>query len=181
MPSDDAPVRPIFQSAYLVDDIETAAEHWSSGIGAGPFFVTAHHRATSFSFRGRPVEADVSYAFGYSGYLQIQLIEQHDDTPSIYRDMSPSGSGHHHVARLVEEHAFDDERDRIVAMGFELACELTANGIRACYLDTRTSIGVLTELHSITPRILTTFGRWRDAHADWDGTGSPLRHHVSGS
>ena len=172
---------PFFQFAYLVESIEQAAERWASVNGAGPFFVTGHHRADEFAYRSEPVEADVSYAFGYSGEIQIQLIEQHDDTPSIYRDMFPTGFGHHHVARLIEEDDFDAERDRLVAAGFELACELRANDIRACYLDTRSAIDAYTELHTITPRILTTFARWRDAHAEWDGTGSPLRHHVSGS
>lgn len=174
-------VEPIFQYAYLVESIEVAAERWATLTGGGPFFVTAHHSPDEFSYRGTDVEADVSYAFGYSGEIQIQLIEQHDDTPSIYRDMFPTGCGHHHVARLVDEDAYEAVRNRLVADGFELACELRANDIRACYLDTRSAIGVYTEFHTITPRILNTFARWRNAHADWDGTGSPLRHHVSGS
>lgn len=170
---------PIFQYAYLVDDVEAAAHHWAEAVGAGPFFLTPHHRADWFRYRGEPVEADVTYAFGYSGDTQIQLIQQHDDTPSIYRDMFPTGSGHHHVARLAED--YPAERDRLVAMGFELACELGANDITACYLDTRSTIGVYTELHSITPRITATFARWRDEHLGWDRSGSPLRHHTSGT
>ena len=70
---------PLFQFAYFVDDLETAAQHWASIVGAGPFFVAAHHRADRFEYRGAAIEADVSYAFGYSGTAQIQLIVQHDD------------------------------------------------------------------------------------------------------
>ena len=58
---------PIFQFAYVVDDLASAAENWASTMGAGPFFVAAHHRADRFLYRGQPIEADVSYAFGYSG------------------------------------------------------------------------------------------------------------------
>lgn len=172
--------QPIFQYAYLVADIEQSAVAWAGTNGAGPFFVTEHHRADRFTYRGQPIEADVSYAFGYSGETQIQFIQQHDRTDSIYREMFDDGQfGHHHVARLVAD--YEGERDRLVAAGHELACELHANDIDAAYLDTRAAIGVFTELHSITDRILTTFGRWRDAHREWDGTGSPLRTHVSGS
>lgn len=172
--------QPIFQYAYVVADIEQSATAWAAATGAGPFFVTEHHRADSFSYRGRPVEADVSYAFGYSGETQIQFIEQHDRTDSIYRDMFDDGQfGHHHVARLVAD--YEAERDRLIAAGHELACELHANDIDAAYLDTRSAIGVFTELHSITDRILATFARWRDAHHEWNGRGSPLRTHVSGS
>jgi len=170
---------PIFQHAFFVEDVESAARDWAETNGAGPFFVTPHHRADRFVYHGEPVEADVTYAFGYSGGAQIQLIQQHDDTPSIYRDMYPTGFGHHHVARLVPD--FGAERDRLAALGFEVACELEANDISACYLDTRSSIGVYTELHSITPRILSTFERWRDQHLRWDGAGTPLRHHASGT
>jgi hypothetical protein len=171
--------KPIFQYAYLVADVETASHAWAETVGAGPFFVTPHHRADWFRYRGEPVEADVTYAFGYSGDVQIQLVQQHDDTPSIYRDMFPTGFGHHHVARLVDE--YETERDRLAAGGFALACELRANDISACYFDTRSSIGAYTELHSSTARIRATFARWRAAHAAWNRRDAPLRYHASGT
>jgi Glyoxalase/Bleomycin resistance protein/Dioxygenase superfamily len=122
----------------------------------------------------------VSYAFGYSGTSQIQLIQQHDDLPSIYRDAYPDGDfGFHHVARLVVD--YQTERQKLVDAGVELACELWANDIVACYFDTRATLGAMTELHIHTDRIAATFERWRHAHLAWDGTGSPLGTHVSGT
>ena len=170
---------PIFQFAYVVPDLASAAHQWAATTGAGPFFVAAHHRADRFTYRGTEVEADVSYAFGYSGDTQIQLIQQHDDLPSIYRDMYPTGGGFHHVAHLVEDYA--GERQRLLGQGHELACELHANDIVACYFDTRAVLGCFTELHSWTERIAATFARWRQAHAEWDGRTDPLRGHVSGT
>jgi Glyoxalase/Bleomycin resistance protein/Dioxygenase superfamily len=171
---------PIFQYAYVVDDIETAATQWATMFDAGPFFVAAHHRADTFSYRGTPIEADVTYAFGYAGDCQIQLVQQHDDQPSIYRDMYATGAtGFHHVAVLVKDYA--GERQRLVEQGFEVACELHANDIDACYFDTRAVIGGFTELHSHTERIVDTFQRWRRAHLDWDGQGGPIRAHTSGT
>ncbi len=171
---------PIFQYAYLVDDIDASAQRRAEVNGAGPFFITRHHKADSFAYRGEPVEADVSYAFGYSGDAQIQLIEQHDDTPSIYRDMYEAGTyGHHHVARLVPD--YPSERARMAELAGEPHCELFANDIVACYFDTTPQLGYYTELHSITDRILATFARWKDAHDRWDGTGSPIRSHESGT
>lgn len=170
---------PIFQFAYVVDDLEAAAEQWARTVGAGPFFVTRHHRADRFEYRGTTAEADVSYAFGYSGTTQIQLIEQHDDLPSIYRDMYPTGGGFHHVASLVAD--YGGARQRLLDHGHELACELDANDIHACYFDTRSTLSCFTELHSLTDRIVATFARWQAAHDAWDGTGSALRTHVSGT
>jgi hypothetical protein len=170
---------PIFQIAYVVDDLATAAEHWATTMGAGPFFVAAHHRADRFLYRGQPIEADVSYGFGYLGTTQVQLVEQHDDLPSIYRDMFPSGGGLHHIASLVAD--YDGARQRLLDQGHALACELDANDIQACYFDCRASLGCFVELHSLTDRIVATFARWQRAHEDWDGQGSALRHHASGT
>ena len=170
---------PLFQFAYFVPDLEAAAQHWASTVGAGPFYVAAHHKADRFEYRGTSVEADVSYAFGYSGTAQIQLIEQHDALPSIYTDMFPTGFGFHHVASLV--HDYVGARDRLAAQGFVMACELAANDITACYFDTRHVTGCFTELHSYSDRIAATFARWQQAHLEWDGTGDALRHHRSGT
>ena len=172
--------QPVFQYAYFVESIEASAQAWTDTVGAGPFFVTRHHVADAFAYRGQAIEADVSYAFGYAGECQIQLIEQHDDTPSIYLDMFGDGTyGHHHVAKLVPD--FAGERDRLIGLGFDLACELHANDIDAAYLDTRSVTGTFTELHSITDRIKGSFARWKAAHDEWDCSGSPLREHVSGT
>ena len=111
----------VFQYAYFVADIEQAAAQFAELLGAGPFFVAPHHKTTQFQYKGQPIEADVSYAFGYAGDAQIQLIEQHDETPSIYRDMFPIGSyGLHHVARLVQDYEW--EKKQLSNKGFDLAC-----------------------------------------------------------
>ena len=78
---------PIFQHAYFVNDIVEAAHKWHELYGAGPFVHVPHHVTDKFQYRGTKQEADVSYGFGYLGDNQIQFIQQHDDTPSIYRDM----------------------------------------------------------------------------------------------
>lgn len=154
---------PIFQQAYLVNDLETSISQWNQLFGAGPFVVTSHHKTDRFSYRGTPQEADVSYAFGYLGDMMIQFIQQHDDTPSIYRDMYAAGmQGFHHVATLV--HDFPAERQRLLDMGFELACELYADGVDAAYFDTRSATGGFTEIHGDPPAILGVFAQWRRAH-----------------
>jgi len=155
--------RALFQHAYFVADVERSARAWSDLFGAGPFVVAAHHRTDRFSYRGASVEADVSYAFGYLGELMIQLIQQHDDQPSIYRDMYAAGEeGFHHVAYLVSD--FDAERTRLEAMGFELACQLYADQVDAAYFDTRSATGGFTEIHADPPHILKAFASWRRLH-----------------
>lgn len=154
---------PLFQEAYLVNDIEESIHKWAKLFYAGPFVVVPHHKTDTFTYRGTKQEADVTYAFGYLGDMMIQFIQQHDDTPSIYRDMFNAGQeGFHHVGVLV--HDFDAERQRLLDMGFEPACELYADEVNASYFDTRSVNGCFTEIHGDPPHILATFAQWRRAH-----------------
>ncbi len=163
---------PLFQQAYLVNDIDESIAKWNGLFNAGPFVVTHHHKTDRFSYRGTAQEADVSYAFGYLGDQMIQFIQQHDDTPSIYRDMYAAGEeGYHHIATLV--HDFPAERQRLLDLGFELACELYADGVDAAYFDTRSVTGGFTEIHGDPPRILAAFAGWRRAHELW-APGDPV-------
>lgn len=155
--------QPWFQVAYLVNDIDAAIGKWTSLFGAGPFVVTEHHRTDRFMYRGTDQESDVSYAFGYLDDVMIQFIVQHDETPSIYRDMYATGEeGYHHVAYLV--HDFEAEYARLQGLGFEPACRLYADGVDAAYFDTRDVTGGFTEIHGDPPHILGAFATWRRAH-----------------
>jgi hypothetical protein len=165
--------RTMFQVAYLVNDIEASIQRWSDVHGAGPFVVTHHHKTDRFDYRGTPQEADVSYAFGYLGDVMIQFIVQHDDTPSIYRDMFAAGEeGFHHQAFLV--HDFEAEFQRMIDLGYEPACRLYADGVDAAYFDTREMNGGFTEIHGDPPHILAAFAQWRRAHELYQPGVDPL-------
>jgi hypothetical protein len=154
---------PLFQQAYFVNDLDAAILAWNDLLRAGPFIRTHHHRADRFVYRGTEQEADVSYAFGYLGDMMIQFIVQHDDTPSIYREMFEKGNeGFHHVGLLV--HDFEAEFDRLERLGFECATRLYADGVDAAYFDTRAVNGCFTEIHGDPPHILGAFAGWRRAH-----------------
>ena len=169
---------PLFQHAYLVNDIPTAIEKWHSLFGAGPFSITGHHRADTFTYRGTDIEADVSYSFGYLGDMMIQFIQQHDDQPSIYRDMYPQGQeGFHHVGYLVRD--FEAEKSRLTDLGFELACGLYADGVNAAYFDTRSVTGGFTEIHGDPPHILGAFATWKRAHEVMQPGDSPYLQSTS--
>ena len=168
--------RALFQQAWFVTSIDEAARKWSDAFGAGPFCMVRHHHCDEFTYRGTAQEADVSYAFGYLGDLMIQFIEQHDDKPSIYRDMfAPGEEGFHHVAYLVSD--FAAERQRWIDMGHELATELYADEVNAAYFDTRTLNGGFTEIHGDPPHIMGLFAHWKRLH-DNRGDGSPPAYEM---
>lgn len=163
----------IFQYAYLVNDLRATIEEWSALFGAGPFVITEHHKTDRFDYRGTTHEADVSYAFGYLGDMMIQFIVQHDDTPSIYRDMYAQGeTGYHHLGILCPD--VRAEVDRLGAAGFECGTYLYADGVDAAYVDTRSVNGGFTEFHGTPPRIIDAFAAWRTAHASHAPGDSPF-------
>jgi len=156
-------IYPIFQYAYFVSDIEEASHKWHRLYGAGPFILVPHHKTDKFQYRDTPQEADVSYAFGYLGDTHIQFIQQHDDTPSIYRDMYADGEeGFHHVGCLVND--FAGARQRMLDLGFVNACELWADDVNAAYFDTREVNGGFTEIHGDPPHILASFAMQKRSH-----------------
>ena len=61
-------------------------------------------------------------------------------------------------------HDFPAERQRLLDLGYEMACELYADGVDAAYFDTRAITGGYTEIHGDPPRILAAFASWRRAH-----------------
>lgn len=165
--------RTLFQVAHLVNDLEASIQRWSDVFGAGPFVLSPHHRTDRFMYRGTDQESDVSYAFGYLGDMMIQFIVQHDETPSIYRDMYAAGEeGFHHEAYLVRD--FEAEYQRLTDMGFEPACRLYADGVDAAYFDTRSVNGGFTEIHGDPPHILASFAHWRRAHEIYEPGTDPI-------
>lgn len=173
-----AALYPIFQYAYFVNDVEEAAHKWNRLYGAGPFVMVPHHKTDKFAYRDTKQEADVSYGFGYLADNQIQFIQQHDETPSIYRDMYQAGEeGFHHVGCLVND--FAAARQRMLDMGFVNACELWADDVNAAYFDTRSVNGGFTEIHGDPVHILASFATWKRAHQNLKPGDNPIMDMAS--
>ena len=146
-----------------MNDLEASIATWNQLFGAGPFMIRPHHQTEWFRYRGTPQEADVSYAFGYLGDVMVQFIQQHDDTPSIYREVfAPGEEGFHHVATLV--HDYPAERQRFVDLGYEVACELHVDGVDAAYFDTRAVTAGSPRSIPTRPASAAAFASWHRDH-----------------
>lgn len=159
--------RTLFQTAYFVNDVEAAVHKWNRLYGAGPFVVLPHHKFDTYRYRGRDLEKsefpDFSYALGYLGDLMIQFTAQHDDRPSVYRDMyAPGEEGFHHVAYLTG--SFEAEVERMIAKGYKVGSQFTGDGVQGAYLDTRADSQCFTEVHSNEQHLMDAFASWRRAH-----------------
>lgn len=165
-------MRDYFQMAWVVDDLESAVARWL-GAGVGPFYRLPGTRGAEVVRHGEVVPLDTSVAWAQAGALQVELIQQHDDRPSAYRDSVPAGQdAPHHLGALSDD--IDAELEQHRAAGLEVPYESALGGVRVVYLDTRAATGLMTELVERTP----LFDGLRDlvaqAAVDWDGT-DPVR------
>ncbi len=164
---------PVMQIAYVTRGIAQAARFWTETMGVGPFFHLPHIAYDRFRYRGAEARIDFSAAIAYWGDTQIELIEQHDDTPSIYKSWLDAGrDGVHHVCITVPDIA--RAREVCLGAGATMEQEIELPGGKAFYVDTGGGPGTMVEVYEPAPGLAEVFAMMRDAARDWDGT-EPLR------
>lgn len=168
---------PVMQLGFVVPDLERAARHWA-GLGVGPFFLLEHIRFARCSYQGAATSFDMSVAVGQWGPVQVELIHQHDNVPSIYTDFDGSRAGGlQHLGVMTDSVAAHLER--LAPRGIlPVQQGSTANGINFAYVDTNGLPGAhpggMIELIEHGPAIDGFFAMVRKASEGWDGR-EPLR------
>lgn len=162
---------PIFQVAYVEVDFEKAVSSWNA-LGVGPFFV-ADHVKVPYDYQGQNLEAELTLAFSYWGDMQIEIIQQHDYLPSVYRKwMDGSQSGIHHVCILVDD--IDDIRERCTGAGLRIDQQMSTASADVIYTQMPHDGSHYVEFAQYAPGTGALFERIRDECARWDGT-NPIR------
>jgi hypothetical protein len=164
----------IRQNGYVVRDIEKAMRHWTDVIGVGPFFYFERVPVEDFRYNGEPSPIEVSIALSQSGPLQIELIQQRNDAPSMYRDfLSAGGEGLQHVAFWTER--FDAELERATARGLAIgqSGRIGPDG-RFVYFRTELHPGTVVELSEVSGPKGRFFERVAETARAWDGD-EPVR------
>lgn len=159
----------IVQLAYHVADLDSAVAAFHRRFGWGPFLVRRHLKLSDVRYRGAPATLDISAAHAQAGPVQIELVTQHCDQPSAFRDVfAPGEEGLHHVALFPEDH--DVMVAHFVAQGFAVATELqTSEGRGAAYLDTRTALGHMVEIYRVNASLHALYARVEALRDGWDG------------
>jgi hypothetical protein len=164
----------IRQNGYVVRDIEAAMKHWVEVLGVGPWFYLEHFPITDFRYGDAPSPVDVSIALANSGAMQIELIQQRNDAPSMFRDFLDAGhEGLQHVAYWPEDF------EEILERAFGAGCRIGQSGQSGnmgpfVYLRTELHPGSVVELSKLTESRRRVFEGVADAAADWDGD-DPIR------
>lgn len=165
---------PVMQNAFVVPSLERAIEHWTQVMGVGPFFLFEHIAFSEYIFRGRAVKPiDLSIAIAYWEDLQIELIRQLDDSPSIYTEFQAAhGSGMHHMGVMSQQ--LDVHLAELARHGVQPVQQGCVPGMRFAYIATDHHPGGMIELIEAGPGARGLFERMREAARSWDGR-DPVR------
>lgn len=167
----------IIQFAWVVPDLEAAARRWHAATGIGPFLVNRHITIGHPLHRGQPRITDFSTAIAQAGPVQIELVEQHDATPSCYRDTVPHGAeAMHHVAIIAAD--YDAALARYTGQGFAVASQGEFGDVRFAYVDCSSAIGHMVEILEDKPTIQRFFGAVKRAAEGWDGDPATLMREL---
>ena len=165
----------IMQAAYVVADLRKAIEFYQKALGTGPFFVLENVRSEARIYRGEVYPAEVSIAMAFSGNLNVELIQTHDNSPSALREgIERYGYGFHHFGIPFTDMAAAEARYR--ADGYvEVSRNPVPTGGEVVFFDPPAPAqpGYI-ELLPVNPGMDETFRRFWDAAQGWDGS-DPIR------
>ena len=167
------------QLGFVVRDLDRALEYWTKTLGVGPFFQIRNVAPEAYRYRGQPSPApQVSLALANTGDMQIELIQQHDDNPSAWRDFQVSGhEGFQHMSSWLTRAEYDETLARMRTAGTMVLHEAVVPGIgeRFAYLATDTGPGgFLFEIADVIDTCYPMMETVAEAARGWDGS-DPIR------
>ena len=160
---------PIMQMGFVVDNFEDPIKHWTEKLNIGPFFILEHLDLKDFHYRGNKSNIDFSVAISFSGDIQIELIKQHCDTPSIYNELSEIKRGDlHHICRLTPD--INNDIKILENQGYKniQGGETEDGGIKFSYLDAQENYGSILELAELAEENLALTEAMKNASKNWD-------------
>ncbi len=162
---------PVGQIGYVVNDLEEAAQRWVDTTGIGPWTILSKVPLDHFTYNGQDAAVEIGIAVAYSGDMQIELIQQHNETPSMYRELLDTyGEGVQHVCFYPED--YDAALEAAFDAGMTVGQEGSLWGIRFAYL--RGDNGRVLELGDLPKKVRAGRQVGIDEAASWDGT-DPIR------
>ncbi len=169
---------PVVQIAYVADDARRAAADMASAHGAGPFVVIDRIELEWGEVDGRPLDFVHTSAYGWWGDVMMEVVQPDTPAPSPFHPpYGPARGGIHHMAVMVDDLAdtyrWCDEHDLPIAAR-ALTASPSGDGTEFAFVDTRATLGHLTEIYQRTDRLLGFYERVRSLSLDWDGT-DPVR------
>jgi hypothetical protein len=164
------------QMGYIVRDIDAGIDAWLAH-GVGPWFYFETVQMDWFRHRGADSAPEMSIALANSGDLQIELIQQRNDAPSLYKEFLDSGrEGFQHISYWTT--AYQELYDRALTEDYAVGHEGQIGGEqgRFAYLENELAraSGTLIEISDVSGAKGAFFAHVREVAASWDGS-EPVR------
>ncbi len=165
---------PIRQIGYIVRDLDAAMQSWLA-LGIGPWFTMRNLQQRDCRYRGELSEPTTSIAFANSGPMQIELIQQHDDTPSIYREfLDAGGEGYNQLAWWATD--FDTVMEKARAAEWPVVWSGGTRGtVRFAYFALDPEISTVIEVMELNDASQGLADLVASAAEQWDGITDPIR------
>ena len=142
------PTDGIFQTAFVMEDLDVAIEQFSARLNVGPWRIFRDVGPEGAVYRDEPAQATLHVAFGFAGHMTYELVQPLDDTPSVYRDViNDRGYGFHHFGYGTRN--FDKAVAAMHAEGYQTVGSLELPDLRLAIFDTRDILPGMTELIAV--------------------------------
>ena len=164
----------VVQFAYTTSDIRQGMRDYTARLGIGPWFLTGPFSPKLARYRGQPTDISLSLAVGFAGHVMVELIEQHNDVPSVYREtVSRRGHGFHHWGICSAD--FDADLARYSASGYqEVFSDISPRGVRIVYVEGPGELPGMIQIIESTPQLQDIYLSYYEAARNWDGS-DPIR------
>jgi catechol 2,3-dioxygenase-like lactoylglutathione lyase family enzyme len=163
---------PVRQIGYVVTDLDRAINGWLE-LGVGPWFVMRDLPMQAL-YRGQPCQTTLSVAWSNSGEMQIELIHQTDDTPSVFTEfLAARGPGFHQLAYWTTD--FAATMREVEKAGWPVVWSGGEGyGVRFAYVEPPDAPAAVIEISELTDATAANAMFMHDAAVEWDGS-DPIR------
>lgn len=173
----------IRQIGIVTRNADQVMREWADRFGIGPFFVFPKIEFENFYYNEIPSAPPVvRCGLAHSGGLQLEVIQQLNDVPSVYTDfITTGGDGFQHLSSWLEQPSdYDAAFDRLLQQGLKVAQRgcMKPYDLRFAYFTRPEDMPGLPHVEisdSVkVPRIRDLFLKLEELNRGWDGR-DPIR------
>ena len=171
----------IFQLGYVVPDADASMRFCTEALRIGPFTCSRGFKAPDGWYRGSTDMPELTITHVHNGRLFMEFIQQHDDTPSVYKEfIEKYGYGLHHYGIAVAPEDYDKTLEHYYSLGFvNIFTDTLPGNTRIRYIGPKTEAGLeklrnetgvcYFECVEVMPNQEEFFTAMYEASLNWDG------------
>jgi hypothetical protein len=162
------------QIGFMSRDIEQSMRYFIDAWGVGPWYVL-RNMTMPMTYNGEATAPELTIAMANCGDLQFEIVQQHNDVPSLYRDSLAATPALHIQHMGVWTHDLAKTTEEALARGWKTIFETVPAG--STFVTHPSDPMVCIELSDRNPFKDGVRAAIRQAALDWDGS-DPIREGV---